>query len=340
MNGDTSLRTVVVKPCCIGDCVMALPAIDALARAADSGKVDVFCGQHSMAVFQDRKTIAAVRPCPERFTALTAVRFGSSDLRKARAQRLVALDRSRGLRVASTLAGADNRHAIVANEDERRHESEVYLDLVRSIGVETGSEVPRITPDSGSNQHAARLVDRDVEYVVVHPGGGQNPGAVMHEKRWPLERFAELARWFSSRSLKVYVSGSASERELCGHLASLASLGQDSVLAGRSDLMTTAAIVAGSRLYIGGDTGVSHIAAAVGSAVVAIFGPTNPRRYRPIGERVRVLCPLESWEIGDSDLRVPSTRRLDVSIQRVSTSQVIEACNDLLTEHSRETSVT
>jgi heptosyltransferase II len=310
--------------------VMALPAIDALAQATESGTVDVFCGRHSMAVFEGRQTIAMVRPCPERYSAMSALRFGSRDLRKSDAFRVVTLDRSRWLRLATRMSGAAERHSLVAVKGETRHESEVYLDCVRSIGIEVRKSQPTIEIDDASRSRAAQLVDPTITYAVIHPGGGQNPGSIMHEKRWPADRFADVARWLISKSIAVFFSGSPDERQLGLQVARDAGLSEHSVLATRSDLSTTAAIISASCLYVGGDTGVSHVAAATGVPVVAIFGPTNPRRYRPIGAHVRVIAPSESWELPDVDLRRAATRQVAARIDRVTTEAVIEACNELM----------
>lgn len=323
-----------MKPCCIGDCVMALPAVDALAKASASGAVDVFCGSHSMAVFEARATVARLRACPETFSVSTALSFGMRDLRAAGAKRLVVLDRSRWLRIAARLSGARERHAVSATEHEERHESQVYTDLVRSLGVQVHDAVPRIEPDELSRARAEDLVARNRGYAVIHPGGGDNPGASMLEKRWPAKCFADVGRWLATQGLAVYVTGSTEERQLALDVAEAAELPANSVLAGRCDLRTTAAIIASCEMYIGGDTGVSHIAAATGAPVVAIFGPTNPRRYRPLGVRVRVVAPPESWEIPDVDLRRASLVRDSVSIRRVTTTEVINACSDLMNAHS------
>ncbi|HUG17309.1 MAG TPA: glycosyltransferase family 9 protein [Thermomicrobiales bacterium] len=315
---------------------MALPAIDALAHAATRGVVDVFAGQHSMAVFKGRDTVALVIACPERFTAASAVRFGTRDLRAIGAQTLVVLDRSRLLRLALSVSGARSRHWIVGDPDEQRHESDVYLDLVRSMGIETRDATPRMTPPKDALAVALDLIPADHDFAVIHPGGGENPGTRMTSKRWPVAHYVELAAWLTRQSLAVYLTGSKSDRLLCERVAHEARLGVHAVLAGACDIPTSGAIISRSRLYVGGDTGVSHIAAAVGAPVVAIFGPTNPQRYRPLGERVVVVAPTRSWAIPDADLRKSRQRESGVSIEQVSTEEIIDACKAVLAMRSSD----
>ncbi|MBI3281521.1 MAG: glycosyltransferase family 9 protein [Acidobacteria bacterium] len=110
-------------------------------------------------------------------------------------------------------------------------------------------------------------------YIALHPFSG-SPG-----KNWPLANYLELAR------------------RLGGDVRFLA--GPDDALADAvriANLYQVACWLARARLYIGNDSGITHLAAAVGTPVVALFGPTDPRVWAPRGERVRVLRrqPIEA----------------------------------------------
>ena len=74
-------------------------------------------------------------------------------------------------------------------------------------------------------------------------------------------------------------------------------------LASRLDLKGTTAVIERATLYVGTDTGVSHLAAATGTPSVVIFGPTNPERYAPRGRAVEILAPEASRRLPDIDLR-------------------------------------
>jgi hypothetical protein len=104
---------------------------------------------------------------------------------------------------------------------------------------------------------------RDEGYVVFHPFSGST------RKNWPLERFREVARL-----LPAPVRWCA---------------GPDEVLEGAErfeDLGELMEWLAGARAYLGNDSGISHLAAACGVPVVAVFGPTDPRVWAPRGPRV------------------------------------------------------
>ena len=157
-------------------------------------------------------------------------------------------------------------------------------------------------PDAGSKIHAADFFLRQAgggaepaiprldcprirgEYLAVHPFSG---GA---RKNWPLDRFRELAlrlggpvRWYAGPD-----DPPLPEAERCDELYELACR------------------LAGARLYIGNDSGITHLAAAAGAPVLALFGPTDPAVWAPRGERVRVLAtphpgePIENLSIEEA----------------------------------------
>jgi ADP-heptose:LPS heptosyltransferase len=104
------------------------------------------------------------------------------------------------------------------------------------------------------------------DFAVIHPYSGSA------RKNWPLERFRELAR-----RLAMPVRWCAGpEEELDGAVRF-------------TDLYELARWLATARVYVGNDSGISHLAAAAGAPVVAIFGPTDPAVWAPRGDRVRVV---------------------------------------------------
>ncbi len=120
-------------------------------------------------------------------------------------------------------------------------------------------------------------------YVCVHPG------ASVHERRWPAEHFAAVARVLAGRGLRVVLTGTAPEAELARQVARLAGV-ECLDLAGRTDLGAAAALLAGARLLVCNDTGVSHLAAALGTPSVVVSTGDNPARWSPAdGRRHRVL---------------------------------------------------
>jgi ADP-heptose:LPS heptosyltransferase len=111
--------------------------------------------------------------------------------------------------------------------------------------------------------------------VVVHPG------ASGPERRWPVERFAAVARRLAGDGYRILISGSPAEAADAHALAKAAGLPPAAVLAGRTDIGALAALIAHARLLICGDTGVAHLATAYGTRSVVLFGPVSPALWGP-----------------------------------------------------------
>jgi ADP-heptose:LPS heptosyltransferase len=112
-----------------------------------------------------------------------------------------------------------------------------------------------------------------------------HPGAASAARRWPPERFAAVARAQREKGRAVVVTGSAAEAGLARRVASEAELPERTVLAGRTDLLGLAAVVAAAGRVVCGDTGVAHLATALGTPSVVLFGPTSPRHWGPPPDR-------------------------------------------------------
>jgi ADP-heptose:LPS heptosyltransferase len=112
--------------------------------------------------------------------------------------------------------------------------------------------------------------------VLIHPG------AAAPARRWGADRYAAVARALAAAGRPVLVTGSAAERPLAEAVAARAGLPPAAVLAGRTDLAALAGLVAGAALLVCGDTGVAHLATALGTPSVLLFGPTPPAYWGPL----------------------------------------------------------
>ena len=114
-------------------------------------------------------------------------------------------------------------------------------------------------------------------YVVVHV-----PSLVRY-KQWPVEHFAALSRALVARDVQVALSGggSDSDRQLCAEVARLTASPRLIDLAGRLSLAQMAALLRGAAAYVGPDTSITHLAAACGTPVIALYGPISPRLWGP-----------------------------------------------------------
>jgi ADP-heptose:LPS heptosyltransferase len=118
--------------------------------------------------------------------------------------------------------------------------------------------------------------------LVMHPGSGGK------KKRWDPEGFQKVARWWQEqRKGKVLLLLGPAEEQEIGQWRTVGEV------AARLSVWQVAAIVSRADFYIGNDSGVSHLAGAVGARGVVLFGPTRPRQWRPLGGSLSVLQNFE-----------------------------------------------
>jgi heptosyltransferase III len=136
-----------------------------------------------------------------------------------------------------------------------------------------------------------RLPDFDVRPLAVASAGRGDvllhPGSGSARKNWPPESFAGVASTLLAQGAPVrLIVGEADEgaAAMVEHV-----LGQSLPRLAQPWLIDLAAALAGSVAYLGNDSGVSHLAGLVGARAFVLFGPTDPRRWRPLGPRVTVL---------------------------------------------------
>lgn len=157
-------------------------------------------------------------------------------------------------------------------------------------------------------------------YAVVHPG------AAALGRRWPVHRWAEVARWLRREGLPVVVTGGPSERALGAQLAAAAPGTAD--LCGRQGIEELARTVAGARLLLCGDTGVAHLGTAYRVPSVTLFGPVSPARWGPAVDpqlHEALWHPEVSELPGD-----PHSAQLDPRLAAITVDEVVAAARALL----------
>jgi heptosyltransferase-1 len=167
------------------------------------------------------------------------------------------------------------------------HVVEQNLSLAEAVAKRT-LELPKIEfprDQTVEKQYPDRLQKNIGDFALLNPGAGW--GA----KQWPAERYGQVARELTEEGVKSLINYGPGEEALA-RAVEVASGGAAKGIA--SSLTELIALTRRARLFIGGDTGPMHLAAALGIPVVAIFGPTNPARNGPFGTRSIVLRSASS----------------------------------------------
>ena len=182
---------------------------------------------------------------------------------------------------------------------QRIHIIDQQMELLKPLGIDPKweTEVP-LNPGVAAHASVAKKLAGVSEYILINPGGN------WPTKCWEPERYGELAARLMSDGFPVVVTWGPGEEEMARRLIGVAGKGVREVPTTLEELI---ALCQSARLFVGGDTGPMHFAAAVGTPIVAIFGPTSSDRNgpfrredivverrlacRPCYERER--CPLE-----------------------------------------------
>jgi len=148
----------------------------------------------------------------------------------------------------------------------------------RELGADASSTPPDLVATAKEREEARPWLDRlGEDFLALHPGSGSAT------KNWPAERFLGLAKWLAGERSWLLVEGPADAREA-------ATLRGDprAVTASGLPVRVLGALLAQAGLYVGNDSGVTHLAAAVGAPTLALFGPTDPAVWSPVGRHVAV----------------------------------------------------
>jgi heptosyltransferase-3 len=176
---------------------------------------------------------------------------------------------------------------------------------------------PRLWTAPRHQQAAAALVPSGGPVLAI------GPAANWRGKQWRAERFAELAQRLIAPAgplsgARVAVLGAAHERAQAAPLLAALPDARCLDLVGRTDLLTAAAALERCALFIGNDTGIMHIAAAMGTPTLGLFGPSLPEHYAPWGRRTAVVRTTRSYAeiIGaaDYDYRTTDTQMDTLSV--------------------------
>jgi ADP-heptose:LPS heptosyltransferase len=184
------------------------------------------------------------------------------------------------------------------------HEVQRWCRLLRRSGIDADPEeleIHRPGVDVPARAHDATLL---------------HPGAASPARRWPPERWAAVARAEHAAGRPVVITGSPAEAPLARCVAALGGLPGDSVFAGAADLLGLAALVGAAAVVVCGDTGVGHLATALGVPSVLLFGPTPPALWGPPAARHRHRV-LWTGRRGDPHAEVPDPGLLHIDTESV-----------------------
>ena len=296
----TIARLVILAPNWLGDAVMALPAIADVRRARPDCRVTIAARPSIAPLF---RLLAESGGPSDDVEVVTLERRRWSELgaevdvlRAGRFDAALLLPNSLRSALMVSRAGIAERWGYRSDCRGRLltravqpprvlHQVELYQRLVQALGFPNGPIEPTLAVPAAARDAAEQLlagVDRARPRVAIAPGAAYG-GA----KRWPPAFFAALARSLAGDGIETIMVGSAADRRTADEV--LQSNPHVHDLVGKTDLAALTGILASCRTLVTNDSGAMHLAAAVGTPVTAVFGPTDERATRPLGDRHAIL---------------------------------------------------
>lgn len=301
----------------LGDAVLSTGLLGALIDRHPEARFTVACGPIGAPLFAVIPEVARViilvkRPYHGHWREFWLETIGTVwdlvvDLRNTAISRLL---RRRSLRVFRGVA--PGRHMVEA--------------LSALIGADPPA-APRLWLDSAALEQVAAAIPRRTKLLALAPGANSVG------KRWPSHRYAQLSRRLLAPDGplalgSVVLLGAPGERREAGPIVAALAPEQVIDLVGHTDPLLAAAWLARADLYVGNDSGLTHLAAAAGAPTLALFGPGLPSRYRPWGEFADYLIA------NDDPTRTVDLCKVDDSLalaemEKLSVEHVLEAAATL-----------
>ncbi len=344
-----SERILLVQLADIGDLVLTTPAMAALREARPQAQIDLLASEQALPLVPAGMTN---RQIPFRRSGRSASRefMQPANLRMLASLATSAYDTivffhhftlRTGVFKFWLLAKASGARRIIGLKNHNigfltdsiddkgfgaLHQAQYWLNLVALLGADSKARPAQVRREPYPE---SALAASNEPTIVVHAGSGGYSRA----RRWPVERFAAVAIGLRDQydAEIVLVGGDADD----GHQLEALLHPRPINLVGKTSLPQLADVIARAELFIGADSGVMHIAAATGTPVLSIFGPSNPAAWRPwaIGSRATVLssgvecspCSYVGHRIGARD-GCPARSCMKL----VSPGRALEACARLL----------
>ncbi|MCE5262689.1 MAG: lipopolysaccharide heptosyltransferase II [Deltaproteobacteria bacterium] len=289
----------------IGDVVMTLPAVAAIRQSWPGARLSVLAKPWVAEVYRLSPDVdeVIVFEEPGRHAGIIGKRRLAGELRQRRFDCAILLQNAIEAAIIAAWAGiplragynSDGRGALLTHsvrrtkEIRRVHQIGYYGEMVRALGCAPAGRDVRLRPGPEYDALAAVLLTRfciaeNRPLVGIAPGAAYGPA-----KKWFPDRFAAVAdRLAGETGAQGLLFGSAGDRESTAAVQKNARLPLTDI-AGKTNLKEAISLISRCALFISNDSGLMHVAGALGVPTVAIFGSTDPVATSPVGERSVVI---------------------------------------------------
>src|SRR6266516_4767979 len=309
----------------LGDVVLSLPALRAIRQRFPKARITVAVGKPGAAIvslsgFANETLLVDRVRLRDGFTPLSIFRIFKivRDVRRKKFDFVIDLHSLSETNLLGFLSGAPKRlysrrpgrsldylanfdpPPPVEEDHKKRHLIDRYLDVLLPVGIKDADRLPRLRTRAEDVATIDKLVRKEKAEIGA-PLIGLFPGAGHPSRRWPLERFAELADYLTRNDgVRVIVFAGPEERALVPQMRRL--FPPSALVFDMRTISQLAAAQARLAVFVANDTGPMHIAAAVGTPVVLLLDRRAPESYLPLGEHHRIIYSSTIPEISADEV--------------------------------------
>lgn len=291
-------RIAVLKSGAIGDVLMATPFLRAVRKGFPDTVIDFHLGKWSAEALKNNPNLNAVFAYNDSAFHSWKIREKIDLIQQIRRQKydlLFILDKSYLANLLGFATGVKFRigfdrygegfpNNLNIKYGPVQHEIDYYLDLAELIGVRENNKSIELNATEEDTKYIDKLIENITHCIGIIPGGAKNPGgAVINSRRWPVENFIELIRKLSINSkYSIVLLGGKTDFEFNEKIINDLRTNNIFNLAGKTTIAQSCELMRRCKFVICNDSGPMHIAAASGTKVISLFGPTNPARKAPL----------------------------------------------------------
>jgi heptosyltransferase-2 len=324
---ETFNNILVIQTAFIGDAILTLPLIQVLKKNYPHSSIDVVVVPKTVDIFSNHPAISSIIPYDKRgkdngligfWRLWNQLRAKNYDLiviphRSIRSALLAWLLKP-NVRIGFDRSAGRLLFTKVVQYDPTEHEIDRNLSLLSPLSLRVNkNELPQVYPSAEDVQVVDAVLDsiglnKENHIITVAPG------TIWNTKRWPADRFATMCKQLSSECSAVLLVGGKEDSAMCEEIAEMSKAKNVFNVAGKLSLLQSAELIKRSHVLISNDSAPMHLAVAVATPVVAIFGATVPEygfaprgahdivietkglKCRPCSIHGGEVCPIKTFE--------------------------------------------
>lgn len=300
-------RILLFKIGAIGDVLLTTPLVRSLRQRFPRARIDYVTGVHSAPALVNNPHLNKVIAFDDKIIqsrSIPSLLGLAAKVRRRKYDVTFVLDPGwqvgllakffGSFRIGFRRASESKFHHLAIPYEEITHDSLQYLTLGGLLGASSQDTSLNLSISSADKKFAEEVLGivprpstmlRLNPRIALCPGGAKNPYQDMPTRRWPAEQYQELALKLESAGHSIVILGSQIHTSIAEQVATPDSLN----LTGQTTLAKAAAVIERCDAVVTHDQGLMHIAATTTTPIISLFGPTDPRRKRPLGREHHVI---------------------------------------------------